>query len=121
MKTVLICDDAAFMRAIIAEAMTAGGYEVVGEAATGTEAVDRYQELKPDVVTMDMVMPDVSGIEAVRMIIEADPDACIVMCSALGQERLVEDSLTAGATGFVVKPFQASQLLGAVKSALAAA
>ena len=117
--TVLICDDTMFMRAMIAQALTAGGYEVVGQAETGADAIEKYNECKPTVVTMDMVMPDVSGIDALRTIVETDPDACVVMCSAMGQERLVEEAMAAGARGYVVKPFKADQLLSEIQSALA--
>ena len=117
--TVLICDDTMFMRAMIAQALTTGGYEVVGQAETGADAIEQYNECKPTVVTMDMVMPDVSGIDALRAIVETDPDACVVMCSAMGQERLVEEAMAAGARGYVVKPFKADQLLSEIQSALA--
>jgi two-component system chemotaxis response regulator CheY len=114
---VLICDDTMFMRTVIAKMVQDGGHEVVGEAGSGDEAVARYAELKPDVVTMDVVMPDVGGIEAVKRIVEADPKARIVMCSAMGQEKLIEQAMQAGAARYVVKPFDASKLLGALEDA----
>ena len=83
-QTVLICDDTAFMRGVISRAMTEAGFEIAGEAKTGLEAVEQYRQTQPDVVTMDIVMPDMSGIDAVREIVEMDPSACIVMCSAMG-------------------------------------
>ena len=103
--TVLVCDDAIFMRTMISDILTQAGYEVVGEAETGSQAVQKYRELKPDLVTMDIVMPDMSGIEAVRLICKDDPDAKVLMCSAMGQQALVVEAIQAGAKDFVVKPF----------------
>ena len=116
--TVLICDDAIFMRTMISDILAQAGYEVIGEAESGAQAVQRYQELKPDLVTMDIVMPDMSGIEAVREICKADPDARILMCSAMGQQALVVEAIQAGAKDFVVKPFQPSRVLEAVQRLL---
>jgi two-component system, chemotaxis family, chemotaxis protein CheY len=113
--TVLVCDDAIFMRTMIADILTQAGYEVVGEAETGTQAVERYRALRPDLVTMDIVMPDMSGIEAVREICKEDPEAKILMCSAMGQQALVVEAIQAGAKDFVVKPFQPSRVLEAVQ------
>ena len=107
MKTrILIADDASFMRQMIREILEPEGFEVVAEAADGVEAVELYEAVKPELVTMDIVMPKRSGIDAVRDILERDPKAKVVMCSALGQETLVEESLAAGALDFIVKPFQ---------------
>jgi two-component system chemotaxis response regulator CheY len=103
---VLIADDASFMRQMIREIIEPEGYEVVGEATNGMEAVALYLELQPDLVTMDIVMPKRSGIEAVRGILAEDPRAQVVMCSALGQETLVMEALQAGAKNFIVKPFK---------------
>ncbi|MDE0909079.1 MAG: response regulator [Myxococcota bacterium] len=103
---VLIADDASFMRQMIREIIEPEGYEVVGEATNGMEAVELYLELQPDLVTMDIVMPKRSGIEAVRGILAEDPRAQVVMCSALGQETLVMEALQAGAKNFIVKPFK---------------
>jgi two-component system chemotaxis response regulator CheY len=103
---VLIADDASFMRQMIREIIEPEGYEVVGEATNGMEAVKLYLELQPDLVTMDIVMPKRSGIEAVRSILAEDPQAQVVMCSALGQETLVMEALQAGAKNFIVKPFK---------------
>ena len=115
---ILICDDAIFMRTMIGDILTSAGYEVVGEAESGLQAVERYQALKPDLVTMDIVMPDMGGIDAVRAIVAADPDAKILMCSAMGQQAMVLEAIQAGARDFVVKPFQADRVLDAVKKAL---
>ncbi|MFI5209665.1 MAG: response regulator [Gemmatimonadales bacterium] len=116
--TVLVCDDAIFMRTMISDILTTAGFEVIGEAETGREAVDRYKELKPDLVTMDIVMPDMGGIEAVREICRVDPDAKVLMCSAMGQQALVVEAVQAGAKDFVVKPFQPSRVLEAVQRIL---
>ncbi|GBD33547.1 Chemotaxis protein CheY [bacterium HR33] len=116
--TVLVCDDAMFMRRMLRDILTQAGFEVVGEAATGTEAVERYKQLRPDLVTMDIVMPDLDGIEAVRRIVDFDPSARILMCSALGQQALVIEAIRAGAKDFVVKPFQPSRVLEAVHRVL---
>lgn len=113
--TVLICDDAIFMRTMLSDILTKAGYEVVGEAETGLQAIERYRELKPDLVTMDIVMPDMGGIEAVKEIVKEDPSARILMCSAMGQQALVVEAIQAGAKDFVVKPFQPSRVLEAVQ------
>lgn len=118
--SVLICDDALFMRTMVCDILEQAGYNVVGEAATGTEAVQRYRELKPDFVTMDIVMPDMGGIDAVRAIRSEDPHARVLMCSAMGQQALVVEAIQAGARDFVVKPFQPSRVLEAVERVLAA-
>ena len=117
-KRVLIVDDAVFMRNMIKDIFSGGGFEVVGEAANGLEAVDRWRELKPDLTTMDIVMPFKSGIEATREIVARDPKALIVMCSALGQESLVMEAIEAGASDFIVKPFKAEDVLAVVKKVL---
>jgi two-component system chemotaxis response regulator CheY len=117
-NTVLICDDTMFMRMVIRRVLESNGYTVVGEAETGSAAVARYAALRPDVVTMDVVMPDHSGIDAIRQIRAADPNARVIMCSALGQSQLLEAARAAGAAGFVMKPFQAHDLITAVEGAL---
>jgi two-component system chemotaxis response regulator CheY len=117
-KRVLIVDDAIFMRNMLRDIFTAGGFEVAGEAANGLEAVDKYKELKPDIVTMDIVMPFKSGIEATREIVAADAEAVVVMCSALGQESLVMEAIEAGATDFIVKPFKQEDVLQVVRKVL---
>ena len=115
---VLIADDAIFMRTMLKDILKKEGYEIVGEARTGVEAVEKYQELHPDLVTMDIVMPDKDGIEAVRDIIAFDPQAKILMCSAMGQQSLVIEAIQAGAGDFVVKPFQPSRVLEAAARVL---
>ena len=117
-RTVLICDDALFMRTLLAEIMEQAGFEVVGQAGTGTEAVSLYRQLKPDLVTMDIIMPDMGGIDAVKTIVGEFPDANVVMCSAMGQQSLVIEAIQAGARDFVVKPFQPARVLEAVQRVL---
>lgn len=117
--TVLVCDDALFMRAMVGDILQQAGYEVVGEASTGAEAVAQYQSLRPDLVTMDIVMPDMGGVDAVRAIRAHDPAARVVMCSAMGQQALVVEAIQAGARDFVVKPFQPGRVVEAVERALA--
>ena len=115
---VLVCDDAIFMRTMISDILSGAGYEVVGEAETGVQAIERYRDLKPDLVTMDIVMPDMGGIDAVREIVKLDPGAKVLMCSAMGQQALVVEAIQAGAKDFVVKPFQPSRVLEAVQRVL---
>jgi two-component system chemotaxis response regulator CheY len=117
-KTILVCDDAIFMRTMITDILSQAGYEVVGEASCGAQAIEQYKALKPELVTMDIVMPDMSGIEAVRAICKEFPNAKILMCSAMGQQGLVVDAIQAGAKDFVVKPFQPSRVLEAVQRVL---
>ncbi len=116
--TVLVCDDAIFMRTMISDILTQAGYNVISEAETGVQAVEKYKELGPDLVTMDIVMPDMGGIDAVREIVKFDPNARILMCSAMGQQALVVEAIQAGAKDFVVKPFQPSRVLEAVQRVL---
>ncbi len=106
------------MRMVIGQVMTQAGFEIIGEAEDGLQAVDKYQELRPDVVTMDLLMPEMTGIDALREIIKYDSDACIVMCSSIGQEALITEAMEAGAMSWVVKPFRPPQLLDAIESAL---
>jgi len=115
MARILIADDASFMRQMIREIIEPEGFEIVAEAADGVEAVERYESTRPDIVTMDIVMPKRSGIDAVRKILEVDSAACIVMCSALGQETLVMEALQAGAKDFIVKPFKPDAVLGTLE------
>jgi two-component system chemotaxis response regulator CheY len=119
MARVLVVDDAAFMRKMVSDALSGGGHEIVGEAGNGDEAVQRYRELRPDVMTLDITMPEKDGISALREIIASDPGAKVVMCSALGQESKVLESIKLGAKDFVVKPFQADRVLSAIDKALA--
>ncbi len=116
--SVLVCDDAIFMRTMISDILSQAGFEVIGEAETGIQAVERFEELKPDLVTMDIVMPDMGGIDAVREIMKIDPTAKVLMCSAMGQQALVVEAIQAGAKDFVVKPFQPSRVLEAVQRVL---
>jgi two-component system chemotaxis response regulator CheY len=118
MARVLVADDASFMRQMIREIVEAEDFEVVGEASDGVEAVEMYKELHPDLVTMDIVMPRRSGIDAVRGIMEIDPSARVVMCSALGQETLVNEALQAGAADFIVKPFKPDSVVATLKKVL---
>lgn len=118
-KRVLVVDDAAFMRMMIKNIITKNGYEVAGEAENGKQAVQLYAELKPDVVTMDITMPEMNGIEAVKAIRAIDPNANIVMVSAMGQQAMVMDAIQAGAKDFIVKPFQQDRLLQALERVLA--
>ncbi|HEY6088430.1 MAG TPA: response regulator [Gemmatimonadaceae bacterium] len=118
-STVLVCDDAVFMRTMVSDILSQAGFTVVGEAENGKQAVEKYQQLKPDLVTMDIIMPEMGGIEAVKKITQMDPGARILMCSAMGQQALVQEALQAGARDFVVKPFQPSRVLEAVQRVLA--
>jgi two-component system, chemotaxis family, chemotaxis protein CheY len=119
MARVLVVDDAAFMRKVLTDALSKGGHDVVGEAANGVEAVAQFQALNPDVTTLDITMPEKDGLEALREILAANPGARVIMCSALGQESKVLESIKCGAKDFVVKPFQAERVLEAVGKALA--
>jgi two-component system chemotaxis response regulator CheY len=119
MARVLVVDDAAFMRKVVSDALIAGGHEVVGEAGNGNEAVQRYQELHPELTTLDITMPEKDGVAALAEIIAINPSARVLMCSALGQESKVIESIKLGAKDFVVKPFQPTRLLEAVGKALA--
>jgi two-component system chemotaxis response regulator CheY len=119
MANILIVDDAAFMRMMLRDILIKGGHEVVGEAANGLEAIDKYGKLKPDLVTMDITMPEMEGIEALKRIKTDDPKARIIMCSAMGQQGMVVQAIQAGAKDFVVKPFQGDRVLEAVSKALA--
>jgi len=114
----LIVDDAAFMRMMIKDILSKNGYQVVGEAENGIKAIEKYAELKPDLVIMDITMPEMDGIEAVKRIRAADPGATIVMCSAMGQQAMVIEAIQAGAKDFIVKPFQPERVLEAVNKVL---
>jgi len=119
MARVLVVDDAAFMRKMVSDALAKGGHEIVGEAGNGLEAVERFQELRPDVTTLDITMPEKDGLAALKEIMAFDPSARVIMCSALGQESKVLESIKAGAKDFVIKPFQADRVLEAVAKAVA--
>lgn len=115
---ILVVDDAAFMRMMIKDILIKSGYDVVGEATNGAEAVVRFRELEPDLVTMDITMPEMDGITALKEIKKTHPQARVIMCSAMGQQAMVLEAIQAGARDFVVKPFQADRVLDAVKKAL---
>ncbi len=114
-KNILICDDAAFMRMMIKDILTKNGYNVAGEAENGAKAVEKYNELKPDLVLMDITMPEMDGIQALKNIKASDAGAQVIMCSAMGQQAMVIEAIQAGAKDFIVKPFQADRVLEAVK------
>jgi two-component system, chemotaxis family, chemotaxis protein CheY len=118
MARVLIVDDATFMRMMVKDILEKNGYEVIGEASNGIKAVEIYKAEKPDIVTMDITMPEMDGIEAVKQIKAFDPSAKVVMCSAMGQQSMVMDAIKAGAKDFIVKPFQADRVLEAIKKVL---
>ena len=117
-KKILIVDDAAFMRMMIRDILSKNGYEVVGEAENGARAIERYKDLIPDLVIMDITMPEVDGIQAVKEIKKVNGEAKIIMCSAMGQQAMVIESIQAGARDFIVKPFQAERVVEAVKKVL---
>ena len=118
MKRVMVCDDAAFMRMMIKDILVKNGYEIAAEAENGLKAVEQYQDAKPDLVLMDITMPEVDGIEAVRRIKALDPNANVIMCSAMGQQAMVIEAIQAGAKDFIVKPFQADRVLEAVRKVI---
>ena len=115
MAKILIVDDAAFMRMMLKDILTKGGFEIAGEAADGNEAVAKYNELKPDLVTLDITMPNKDGLQALKEIRANDPNATCIMCSAMGQQAMVIEAIQSGAKDFVVKPFQAERVLEAVR------
>ena len=115
MAKVLIVDDAAFMRISIKNMLTKNGYEVVGEAENGLVGIELYKELHPDIVTMDITMPEMSGLDALKEITKVDPQAKIVMVSAMGQEAMVREAIVSGAKGFIVKPFKEEGIIAALK------
>ena len=119
MARVLVVDDAAFMRKMVSDALANGGHHVVGEASNGVEAIARFQELKPDLMTLDITMPEKDGLSALADIMGTDPSARVVMCSALGQESKVLEAIKLGAKDFVVKPFKPDRVIEAVGKALA--
>ena len=117
-KSILICDDAAFMRMMIKDILTKNGYVIAGEAENGKIAVEKYAEVKPDLVLLDITMPEMDGIQALKKIRETDPNAVVVMCSAMGQQAMVIEAIQSGAKDFIVKPFQADRVLEAVKKVI---
>jgi two-component system, chemotaxis family, chemotaxis protein CheY len=118
MGRILIVDDTLFMRTLLKNILFSGGHAIVGEAGDGDEAIEKYKELKPDLVTMDVVMPKMNGIEALKAIKALDPNARIIMCTAVGQEQMVKLAIKSGARGYVVKPFQAPKVLEEIKNVL---
>lgn len=115
MANILIVDDAAFMRMMIKDILSKNGFTVIGEAENGIKAVEKYKELNPDLVIMDITMPEMDGIQAVRQIKSINSGAKIIMCSAMGQQAMVIESIQAGARDFIVKPFQAERVIEAVR------
>jgi two-component system chemotaxis response regulator CheY len=118
-KRILITDDALFMRVTLKNILTQNGFEVVGEAANGFESVELYKQLKPDVVTMDITMPEMDGLQALKAIRAIDPNASVVMCTAMGQKNMVVEAIQSGAKDFIVKPFQPDRVLEAMSKAAA--
>jgi len=117
-KRILVVDDAAFMRMMIKDILIKGGFEIAGEAENGYRALEKYKELLPELVIMDITMPEMDGIQAVKEIKKIDENATIIMCSAMGQQAMVIESIQAGAKDFIVKPFQADRVMEAVKRAI---
>lgn len=115
---ILIVDDAAFMRMMIRDILTKNGFEVVGEAQDGAQAIEKFKELRPDLITMDITMPEMDGIAALKEIKKLDPNAKVIMCSAMGQQAMVIDAIQAGAKDFIVKPFQSDRVIEAINKTL---
>jgi len=115
---ILIVDDAAFMRMMIKDVLSKNGFEICGEAENGAKAIEKYKELNPDLVIMDITMPEVDGIQAVKEIKKNNSAAKVIMCSAMGQQAMVIEAIQAGAKDFIVKPFQAERIIEAVKKVL---
>lgn len=118
MARILIVDDAAFMRMMLKDILVKNGYEVLGEAENGLKAVEKYKELNPDLVIMDITMPEMDGIEAVKEIKKINPSAAVIMCSAMGQQSMVIEAIQSGAKDFIVKPFQADRIIEAVRKVI---
>ena len=115
---ILIVDDAAFMRMMIKDVLSKNGFEISGEAQNGAKAIEKYKEINPDLVIMDITMPEVDGIQAVKEIKKINSAAKVIMCSAMGQQAMVIEAIQAGAKDFIVKPFQAERIIEAVKKVL---
>lgn len=118
MAGILITDDTAFMRMTLKNILSKNGFEIAGEAADGLEAVEQFKTVHPDLVTMDITMPNMDGISAIREIMKCDANAKIIVCSAMGQKALVIEALSAGAKDFIVKPFQSDRIVDAIKKVL---
>ncbi|MEQ6378459.1 response regulator [Bacillaceae bacterium S4-13-56] len=118
MARILIVDDAKFMRFTLENILQKDNHEIVGEAENGQEAISKYKELSPDLVTMDITMPGINGLEAIKQILMVNPDAKIIMCSAVGQQKTVMEAIELGAKDFVVKPFDESSVLDAIRRVL---
>ena len=116
-KRILLVDDAVFMRMKLKDILEKNGYEVVGEAQNGLEAIEKYKTEKPDLVTMDITMPEMDGVTALKKIKEIDPNAKVIMCSAMGQQSMVMDAIQAGAIDFIVKPFDNERVIESVNKA----
>ena len=118
MATIMLCDDAAFMRLTLKKIVEGAGHKVVAEAQNGIEAVENYDIFRPEIVLMDITMPEMDGIQALKKIRENDPNAVVIMCSAMGQQAMVIEAIQSGAKDFIVKPFQADRVLEAVKKVI---
>ena len=119
MANIMVVDDAAFVRMMLKDILTKGGHQIIGEAANGIDAIKQYTKLKPDLVTMDITMPEMEGIDALKIIKQNDPEAKVIMCSAIGQQLMVEQAIQSGAKDYFVKPFHAERVLPAFKKDLA--
>jgi len=117
---ILVVDDAAFMRLMIKDMLVEAGHTVIGEAVNGYDAIDKYRALKPDLVTMDITMPDMEGVDALKEIRRIDPHAVVIMCSAMGQKQLIVEAIKSGAKDFIVKPLQSARVIEAISKALVA-
>ncbi len=117
-KRILVVDDAAFMRMMIKDILVKNSYEIAGEASDGLMAIEKYMESRPDVVLLDITMPNMNGLETLNELKKIDPNAKVIMCSAMGQESMVIDAIKSGASDFIVKPFQGERIIKAVQKVL---
>lgn len=115
---ILIVDDATFIRMMLRDILTKNGFNIIGEAENGVEAIEKYKELQPELTIMDIIMPEMDGIQTVKEIKKINPDAKIIMCSAMGQQAMIIEAIQAGAKDFIVKPFKADRVIDAVKKAI---
>lgn len=118
MKRILVCDDAAFMRMYIRKIAENNGYEIVGEAENGRVAVNKFKELNPDLVMMDITMPEVTGLEALKSIKDVDSNAKVIICTAMGQQPMIMEAIKYGANDFIIKPFNEEKIISSIKSIL---